>query len=535
MSDNDFYRRSTLPGIGDESKGSPPSSIAGIPKFIGKYRIENLLEKGGMSILYLGTHPETREPTTIKVLSPRYLSHPEVVQRFLNEAEIIAMADHPNIVKLYGSGEWEGGLYISMEFIQGTSLRQYILQNPISLKRALEIIIDIAYALCHLHTHGVIHRDLKPENVLMTENDVVKVIDFGIAQLLTERIEIDSEEPYRQRLIGTPIYMSPEQKVNPESVSYPSDIYSLGIIAYELILGKLSHGQIHLALMPKGIQKILTKALQPNPQDRYQDVVDFIADISAYLNSSNLQKEKKVGDHLSELAENFKRAQTILLPEKYPAIPNIDVKIAIHKNINISGIYHEFLELPDNWFGVVMCESSARDAEGFIFMSLLRGMVHTLSKLTNKPTEFATILNEMLLNEHLDHVFTLNFLAFNPRESCIRYISCGFSGLWIIPPGEQAPSKISQDNLALGIDYKAQFTDGEIPWESGMQLILGSVAGLLANPKDEFEINEKEMVNSLTEMHDLPNQKIVEGLLRKMKSTPQPLERTICFIGIRLN
>ena len=213
------------------------------------------------------------------------------------EAEIITLTDHPNIVKLFGHGEWEEGLYIAMEFIQGISLRQFILQTPISLKRALEIILDIAYALCHLHTHGVIHRDLKPKNILLSENNQIKVIDFGIAQLLTEQTQ---EQSQSQKLIGTPVYMSPEQRANPESVSYPSDIHSLGIISYELILGKLSHGQVHLSLMPKGIQKILFNCLQPNIIDRYQDIVDFISDVSSYLNSSALQKEQVVGHQFGE-------------------------------------------------------------------------------------------------------------------------------------------------------------------------------------------------------------------------------------------
>src|SRR6202040_2179363 len=112
-----------------------------------------------------------------------------------------------------------------------------------------------------------------PENILIDQNGLVKVIDFGISQLLTVDKTHDS---HRQQFVGTPVYMSPEQRENPESVSYPSDIYSLGIIAYELVLGKLSHGQIHLSLMPKGLQKILNKALQPRQQDRYQDIVDFI-------------------------------------------------------------------------------------------------------------------------------------------------------------------------------------------------------------------------------------------------------------------
>lgn len=531
MPDDDFYKRTTSPGIGDKSISEAPAPK--IPQFIDKYRIESLLEKGGMSLVYLGTHPETKEPTIIKVLSPKYLSHPEIVQRFLNEAEIIAMADHPNIVKLHGYGEWEGGLYIAMEFIQGITLRQYILQTPVSLKKALEITIDVAYALCHLHTHGVIHRDLKPENILMTENGVVKVIDFGISQLLTEKA--GEEEAARKRIIGTPIYMSPEQRENPESVSYPSDIYSLGIITYELILGKLSHGQIHLSMMPKGIHKILIKTLQPNPKNRYQDVVDFIADISAYLNSTNIQKEKKVGDQLSELSENFRRAQLILLPESPPHWPEMDIQIAINKNFNISGVYHDFLHLLDGKYGVVICESSARDAEGFIFMSNLRGMIHTLCKLTNKPNEFAAILNDMLLNENFDYVFTLNLLVFDPRSQHFQYISCGYSGLWMILPENKPPSRISQGNIALGIDRYAEFKEIELPYVKGTRLVMGSVAGLLANPSQDFEFSEEQVLRILNDTRDLPVKLVLEGLLRKAKSTPKQIEQTICFIGIQLH
>ena len=223
MTNPDLSRQTTQP-LEQPGDKFQPSMAFPTPEKIGPYKIETILEKGGMSILYLAIHPETNEPTTIKVLSPKFASHPEIVHRFLQEAEIIALADHPNIVKLYGYGEWEGGLYIAMEFIQGISLRQYILQTPISLRRALEFIIDISYALCHLHTHGIIHRDLKPENILVTDQGVVKVIDFGIAQLLAET----SSGISHQRVIGTPIYMSPEQRENPENVSFPTDIYFIG-------------------------------------------------------------------------------------------------------------------------------------------------------------------------------------------------------------------------------------------------------------------------------------------------------------------
>lgn len=526
MIEKDFHKELTLPGIIANERASLSPKI---PTMIGPYRIESLLEKGGMSILYLGTHPDTRDPVTIKVLSPKYLEHPEIVERFLNEAEIIGMANHPNIVQLYGHGEWEGGLYIAMSFIQGISLRQYILQTPMSLKRALEIVIDIAYALCHLHIHGVIHRDLKPENVLITESSEIKVIDFGISQLLTAQAGTNLAN--KQQLMGTPIYMSPEQRDMPDSVSYPSDIYSLAIIMYELILGKLSHGQIHLSLMPKGIQKILHKALQPDPKNRYQDIVDFIADVSAYMNSVSMQKEQKVGDPLSELCENLKRAQMTLVSSTPPKWHGIEIGLAGHQGISISGIYYDFIDLPGGSFGIIMGESTAPGAEGIIYTAVLRGMVRALCKLTQKPVELVMILNDILFRDTMNQLFVLNYLILNPQENQLRYIACGPGSLWQIPVAGE-PVKISNTNLALGTAPETEFSEICEPWNIGDTLILNTFGQESAEKGPRF--SEELFKETLMENLNRPPQKQVEAILRRANVTDHKLfqERSISLISI---
>lgn len=528
MSTADFHKRNTEPGIPRKDSFHPIE----IPKSIGPYKIESLLEKGGMSILYLGTHPETREPTTIKVLSPRYLSNPEVVERFLREATIIAMADHPNIVKLYGHGEWEGGLYIAMEFIQGISLRQYLLQSPISLKRALEIIIDIAYALCHLHTHGVIHRDLKPENILVMESGNIKVIDFGISQLLTA-ISEDVGAP--KRLIGTPIYMSPEQKDNPESVSYPSDIYSLGIIAYELILGRLCHGQIHLSLMPKGFQRILKYALQPDPQERYQDIVDFITAVTTYLNSSELQKEHKIGDKLSELSENLSIARSLLVRESSPLWPGFSVGLSLNRGMLLYGLFYEFFFTGEKSPTVIMGESSAKGAEGLIHTAMFRGMVKTLAQSTLTPLQQIQKLNQLILDEHDEHVFTLSYLFFPPNSNQAHFFSCGYSPIWRIPSGSDVPQKIETRDLALGISSEATFNETLIPWHKGDTLIFSSYAPFSSSDPHEQTFSEEHFCLLMTENAGQTTQKLCEAILRRlrMSSTRLLQERSFALIAIR--
>ncbi len=474
-----------------------------------------------MSILYLGTHPETHEPTTIKVLSPKFVSNPEVTERFLREAEIIALADHPNIVKLYGHGKWEGGLYIAMEFIQGISLRQYILQTPISLKRALEIIIDIAYALCHLHTHGVIHRDLKPENILVTESGTIKVIDFGIAQLLAEA---SSEAPTHQRVIGTPIYMSPEQKENPESVSYPSDLYSLGIIAYELILGKLSHGQIHLSLMPKGIQKILVKALQLDIKDRYQDSVDFIVAVSNYLNSNDFERDKVVKDHLSELSESLRHTQSLLSSDKAPSWPGLKIQVSTFSFQTISGVYHEFLELRQNLYSIAFAESSLKGAEGMVFCSIFRGMLKSLYKRITPLGELALILNQNLIQEGWDKNFNFNYLIIDTEKQIAQYLICGQSYLWS-KPDQKRPFKVIGENVPLGSDKDAKFQIQQVDFTNKDALIFNNLQHELT------ETEWHELWQSSPELNPLTWTGIY---LRKFKALHKvsPL-KTISFISIK--
>jgi eukaryotic-like serine/threonine-protein kinase len=520
MTNPEFHHQPTLPAAYDDKS----NLNAPTPKKIGPYQIEILLEKGGMSILYLGTHPDTKEPTTIKVLSPKFLSNPDIVDRFLKEAEIIALADHPNIVKLYGNGKWEGGLYIAMEFIQGISLRQYILQTPISLKKALEIILDVSYALCHLHTHGVIHRDLKPENILVTESGTIKVIDFGIAQLLTD--EASSEIPSHQKVIGTPIYMSPEQRENPENVTFPSDIYSLGIIAYELILGKLSHGQLHISLMPKGMQKILMKALQPDVKERYQDVVDFIVAVSSYLTSEAFEKDKVIKDQLSELSESLRHSQSLLNPGTAPDWPGMAINVSTYFTRSLSGVYHDFLLVEEGIYAIAFCESSLKGPDGLILCSIFRGMLKSnYKKLSDLPL-LAEALNETLYNDALDRSFSFNYLAYDSNKRELSYLICGHSFLWQ-KKLKQPPQRIQSFNPALGTDLKTKFHMERLaPIEAGDSFLLCNLF---------HDLSDTELLNIWKSKEDFNPKIWMEFFLREFKFANKTLpDKTISLVSITL-
>lgn len=522
MSSKEFHKQETSPGIYPSDVAS--KNLAQTPTEIGPYKIESLLEKGGMSLLYLGTHPDTKEPVTVKVLSPRFHSHPEIVKRFLEEARIIQMADHPNIVKLYGQGEWKEGLYIAMEFVQGISLRQYILQNLISHTRALEIILDIAYALCHLHAHGVIHRDLKPENILVTEAGQIKVIDFGIAQLM---VAPDAPNAVAKgQFIGTPIYMSPEQHLNPSAASFPADIYSLGIIAYELFLGKLSHGQIYLSLMPKSMQKILQKALQSDPKDRYPDVVAFIADISELLNRMLLEKDHREHDPVSEMADGIKKAQEISFMQQFPTWKGIEVGTAGSHGIGLSGIFYDFFETNEGDYACLVAESTAPGLEGAIYASNLRGMVRALRGTMEFPGECVAKLNKMLEADPMHQTFSLHALVLSPKKHQLNYIRCGSGGAWKLSKESEAVIQLKSDNPLLGTSTDQPYQQIIEPWKEGDTVLLNTLP-------TEHLTNIEEFEAQLIENRNRPPQKIAEALLRKARLSAMKSRQALYLIAFQ--
>ena len=468
-----------------------------------------------MSYLYVAEAPETGEAIIVKVLSPQYLGHPEMVSRFLREADIIRMADHPNIVKLLGSGSWEGGVYIAMEYVQGVSLRQYLQKVPLSLKRAIELILEIAYALCHLHTHRVIHRDLKPENILVTKEGQIKVIDFGIAQLLFDNKLLQSEQ---KRLIGTPVYMSPEQRENPENVSFPSDIYSLGIIAYELILGRSSHGHVVIGLMPKGIQKILAKALQTDPQNRYTDVVDFIGDLSLYLHSKEPLKSE--GQFSEELESMFKLSHELLQPS-HPEIP-LNIGQAIDTDFQFPSLVYNWIDKEEGKKLFFCFEKVSTGWDPVLTYSYLKGLMEGTLESTASLNETLAKVNSRLAQAKQASPIQGALIAFDFNNHEMEVFICGPIKLLKIDRTTLKIERVQTINVPLGLTMTAAF--------QSMKLKMQKEEIYLLKPA----IEAKSIFNTekfLLENKDSSPQKLADDLLRKFKLyEPKSLNERLFFV-----
>jgi serine/threonine protein kinase len=510
MDNAEFYKQSTLPNL-TKGNGEPTISSGKI----GPYKIDTLLSKGGMSYLYLGMHPDGF-PLVVKVLSPKFMTHAEMVQQFLKESEIIGLTDHPNIIKLYGQGKWEGGLYIAMEFVQGISLKQFIMQQNLSIKSSLDIILQVSYALLHLHTHGVIHRDLKPENILITEGGQVKVIDFGIAQLTHDRkTPLPS---YKSQFLGTPSYMSPEQKKDPLKVTVATDIYSLGVITFELIVGKLSYGKIQLSLLPTNLRKIVEKALQPAVEERYQDIVDFITDISNYLKTLATKRDSHQVQDVKEIWEQLEQGHRKLLPKAVPKWNAFDIGFAQYDPAADLGTYYDFYRFADQSYMILIAELNESRLESLGEIGLLKGMILSLTHDAKTSQDqgfesitFMTNLNTMLCTQEYKSSFAFHLLHLMPQDNQFSFISCGFQPLIHLPVGSETPRFLANQNPLLGTDPHHGFYETTENWNEGDILIVHSFQTDLSEAKESQKL-EETIRTALPSFMQLSAQTQAEGL-----------------------
>jgi len=282
--------------------------------FEGKYRIMRELGRGGFGMVYLAYQELMDRHVALKVLRPGIsLTAPSAKERFLREVRIISKLKHPNTVTIHDFGETiEGGLYMTLEFVEGETLKQILKrEGPQPAARSADLARQIARSLSEAHRHGVVHRDLKPANIMTTniegEKDFVKVLDFGVARLLdpkTSDLTSVGLPDGERELIGTPRYMSPEQ-VRGESLTGSSDIYSLGLILYEMLTGEpavqgdTTMGLITQQISPEPLRMPLLHACDP----RLQDIIRIA---TAKPVQDRFQTADQVADALEEIVSLYK-------------------------------------------------------------------------------------------------------------------------------------------------------------------------------------------------------------------------------------
>ena len=270
----------------------------------GRYELVELIGSGGMAVVYKAMCHRLNRYVAVKIMRPELAKNEKFRRRFQTESQAIAKLSHPNIVGVYDVSRTDHVEYIVMELVDGITLKQYLQDHgPLDAVQAVDFSLQIARALAHAHGKGIVHRDIKPQNILVVNDGVIKVADFGIANLQSEVPDVENEA------IGSVHYISPEQ-ARGLPVDGRSDIYSLGIVMYEMLSGKLPFdgtGAVSIAIMqisekpkplaevapniPVGLRQITEKAMEKDPADRYQSAQEMLDAIAAFRRDPSISFE----------------------------------------------------------------------------------------------------------------------------------------------------------------------------------------------------------------------------------------------------
>jgi len=247
-------------------------------------KIEKLIGQGGMGAVYLATQKQLDRRVALKIIVPELGHNPAFVERFSREAKTMARLSHPNIVNIFDFGVTDELCYFVMEYVDGINLRDAIGQQAIAPTQALEIIQQICDALQYAHDQGIVHRDIKPENILIDRQGNVKIADFGLAKIVHADRDNFSLTATHQ-ILGTRNYMAPEQIEKPDRVDHRADIYSLGVVFYELLTGELPIGRFaspsEKANVMAALDEVVLKTLEKEPSRRFQQASELRTAVSS--------------------------------------------------------------------------------------------------------------------------------------------------------------------------------------------------------------------------------------------------------------
>lgn len=396
-------------------------------KIEGRYEVQELIGVGGMSHVFKGYDVLENRTVAIKILKDEFAQDEEFQRRFKNESKAIAVLDHPNIVKIFDVCYGSRGQSIIMEYIEGITLKEYLSrQEKISWKESLHFTTQILDAMDHAHSKGIVHRDLKPQNIMLMSDGSIRIMDFGIA-----RFSRNEQRTVTDKAIGSVHYISPEQAQG-ESSDQKSDIYSVGVMMYEMLTGSLpfdADSAVSIAIkqisskpknpselnpdIPEGLEEIVLKAMQKTPDDRYESSKAMLADIEEFKKNPSIQFEYKYysDDSATKYFDAVNDGKTKVMDSIEKTEPE-DVKVKKQGKtvLILSAVALAFITITGIFFAWMFLFGGFSDSENIILDDLSGMTIEEIQELD----KYSNITFEIIAQEYSDEFEIDTVIRQNP-------------------------------------------------------------------------------------------------------------------------
>lgn len=503
---------------------------------IGKYTVVEVIGSGGMGKIIKAVSPEKR-PVAIKIMKPEHSNNKALVSRFQRELKIASMLNHENIAKIL---DWEmgrGHYFFVMEYVDGVSLRYLLKKEKIDVSRTVDIIKQVCNGLWYAHAKNVVHRDVKPENILIEKNGCVKIVDFGIARL-NEAENPASPLTMTNVSMGSPLYMSPEQKNDFKHVDHRADIYSLGVIFYEMLSGELPGSLLRIDLIPAGLRRIIQKSTSYYAGDRYLSIKDMLDDIKSYETAGEMSQDQNA---LEQIGENERLRQVsinVLYPKELPEYKGLDIASLYLAASGVGGNYYDFIKISESCLGILVGNVFEKpDVRSAIFLAMVRSAFRIFSMEEKDPGNVFGKLNNFISREKFDLFAVFSYLICDTSLKTLRLSTAGYRPVGVLGKTGNSFKYIQSEGIGIGITENSVFQNVDVKLESG-DIIIMSSAGAPETKNLAGEVYGQERFdNMIVQNREKSAAQIAEAVRKNLAyfSVGVALQDDITVVVIKVN
>ena len=487
-----------------------PSDTPKAGQIIGDYTIIEKIGFGGMGIIMKAI--DNKESfVALKIIRSEHLKNQSLKDRFQQEMDIVSSLEHENIASILGWGvDNIERQYFAMEFVDGDNVRELLENNAINLNLALNIFTQLCKGLQYAHSKNIIHRDIKPENIIFNKDKILKIVDFGIAR-------IDDEKSLSLTMtnvsMGSPIYMSPEQKNDFSNADARTDIYAAGALFYEMLSGDMPGGLLRLDLIPRNLRSIIEKSIAYRAKDRYQSMHELIADIESYDNKKELIDDQIA---MNQIAEHVK-LRDASINSFYRKTPNkqsgLDIESCYIPAEGIGGNYYDYIEIDETHTGILVGNLFDHiDIESLLFLSMLRAAFRIYAIESTHPKDTFQKLNDFMSKDKFNNFAVLSYLIFDSTTKELSVSTAGYRPVKILKKDEDEFTDIQLDGLAIAIIEDYIYEEEIVTINSGDLILLSSAgAGKSVNIEGK-NFGDDKILNLVRQNRDEDCKSLVDGI-----------------------